>query len=228
MTRIQDARHASLMWWKRHPVPGMTINFLFQWQPRKKTPKQTTMCCPGAQRPAAAHLWWRLDGAPEDIISRGHRGKRRQRGDGHIWHRAAVRGFSTWAQIGILGKRKGSHVVICVWKLNLHKCVCVWKRHHRRWWFKQKYNTFKSKQWACVMWQNYVYLVEVSSLHGWSTRTRAAPRAQPRLHLVGKTGGQKQLGEVRFLDVHLKHETHVRLCVCVCVWNHRKIDQSSV
>lgn len=59
-----------------------------------------------------------------------------------------------------------------------------------------------------VVGLNSVYLAEMSSLHGGGTGTRAAPRAQSRVHLTGQTRSQQQPGEVGFLEVHLKHESH--------------------
>lgn len=64
---------------------------------------------------------------------------------------------------------------------------------------------------------NSVYLAEMSSLHGGGTGTRAAPRAQSRVHLTGQTGSQQQPGQVGFLEVHLKRESHSQTVgVCVC------------
>lgn len=107
---------------------------------------------------------------PKDIISWGRGGKGRQRGEGHIGHWAAVMGISTWAQIGILERKKSSSLVFT----GIRTGIAI------------------REEGILCMWFKCTYLVEVGSLHGWCARTGAAPRAQPRVHLAGKTGSQKQ------------------------------------
>lgn len=74
-----------------------------------------------------------------------------------------------------------------------------------------------------------VYLTQMSSLHGWCTRTRAAPRAQPGVHLTRQPSSQQQPGQVGFLKVHLeqKGRRRVRMCCeCVGILNFQSINFS--
>lgn len=65
------------------------------------------------------------------------------------------------------------------------------------------------------MWYDCVYLTAgMSSLHGRCARTRAAPRAQPGVHLAGQPSRQQQPGQVGFLKVHSEQMGGRRLRMC--------------
>jgi len=131
-------------------------------------------------------------GIPEDAVSLGKGGKRRQGGDGHIRHRAAVRGVSTGAKIGILGKKQTEkcqnvNLWTCVtekwflWSLTLHEslpkslewqnseCACVWcdvVAHTPGW--SELSAWLGCKDWSC-------FQSPASSGSGWADRQPKAP-----------------------------------------------------